>query len=48
MARETIGQEYRPASFEPLNISARKSYANLGQRKGAKDKSFALIWNLRS
>lgn len=38
MASETIGQEYRPASFEPLNISARKSYSNLGQRKGAKDK----------
>jgi len=48
MASETTGKEYRPASFEHPNISARKVYANLGRRKDAKDKNYALIWNPRS
>jgi len=48
MTGETSGKKYISTTFEHPNISARKVYANLGQRKGAKDKSFALIWNPRS
>lgn len=48
MTGETSGKKYISTTFEHPNISARKVYANLGQRKGAKDKSHALIWNPRS
>lgn len=48
MTGETSGKTYISTTFEHPNISARKVYANLGQRKGAKDKSYALIWNPRS
>ena len=48
MTGETSGKKYISTTFEHPNISARKVYANLGQRKGAKDKTHALIWNPRS
>ncbi len=48
MTGEVSGKTYISTTFEHPNISARKVYANLGQRKHAKDKTYALIWNPRS
>ena len=45
MTGEVSGKKYISTTFEHPNISRRKVYANLGQRKGAKDKNYALIWN---
>ena len=42
MTGETSDKEFRAATIEHPNISARKVYANLGQRMGAKDTSHAL------
>lgn len=48
MTGETSGKIYISCGFEHPNISARKVYANLDPRKGAKDKNYPLIWNPRS